>query len=310
MKKTLVSLLALSLSSLAFAAPAKIGVLLKDKTPGFWVYAERGATEAAAKLGVSASIKAPIAVTDVGAQSRLLTIIATENPAALVIAPTNPETIEPQIKALAAKGVKIVAVDTPLKEGLAQVFVGADHQAMSNAATEIFMSLVKDGDEIAVLRNNSVDRPVLIRERTVLDAIKARGKVVLHADIYASTEKDSEEERALLLLEKYPQTKVIFASATRGTLATIKAVRAKGLVGKVKVVGFGTYLPPEVASAFADGILFGWIAQQPKELGSKGVEAAAALIAGQSVPAELHPDFAVVTPLNFRDPKIQALSNP
>ena len=42
----------------AFAGP-KIGVLFKDKSPGFWIYAENGASEAAKTLGAEVIIKAP-----------------------------------------------------------------------------------------------------------------------------------------------------------------------------------------------------------------------------------------------------------
>ena len=91
-----------------------------------------------------------------------------------------------------------------------------------------------------MLRNNSLDRPVVIREETLRNAVKARPGLVLHANIFASSEKNAELDQAMLLLSKFPKVTVVFASATRATLATIKAVRESGLVGKVKVVGFGT----------------------------------------------------------------------
>lgn len=293
----------------AFAGP-KVGVLLKDKSPGFWVLAESGANEAAQALGADVVVKAPPTVLDASAQPRLLTALAAEKLDALVIAPTNPEMIEAPVAALAAKGVKIVTVDTPLKDGIAQAFVGADQAAMAEAAANVFVSLLKDGDEIAILRNNGVDRTVLIREETVRQALKARPGVIVHADIFASSEKDSEDERATVMLEKYPKVVAVFASATRGTLSTVKAVRAKKMVGKVKVVGFGTYLPAEAAKAFEDGILVGWVAQQPKELGLKSVRAAVALVKGETVEPTIRPKFMLVTATNYQSAEAQALLNP
>ncbi|HTZ19879.1 MAG TPA: substrate-binding domain-containing protein [Opitutaceae bacterium] len=303
------ALILLLTSGLCFGAPLKIGVLLKDKTPGFWVYAEKGVNEAAQTLGVEVVVRAPPTVMDVGAQVRLLASLSHENINALVIAPTNPDNVEQSVAEFVAKGVKVVTLDTQLKEGLAQAFVGADQDAMGEAAAKIFVALLKDGDEVAVLRNNGIDRTVLEREKKAFDALKSV-KVVLHADIYASSEKDTEEDQARLLLAKYPNTKAVFVSATRGTLAMIKAIREKGLVGKVQVVGFGLYLPAEASAAITDGILAGWVAQQPKDLGYKGVETAVALLQGKSVPAVVHPSFLVLTKENYRDPKIQAVLNP
>lgn len=293
----------------ANAAP-RIGVLFKDRSPGFWVFAEKGAQETAAALGAEVIIKAPPTVLDVSAQSRLLEALAAQKIDALVVAPTNPDVLENPVRRIAQRGVKIVCVDTPLSEGTAQVFVGADQAAMAEAAARVFLSLLQDGDEGALLRNNSLDRTVLMREATLRDAMRARPGVVLHGDIYASSEKDTEDERALLLLTKYPKVTAVFASATRGTMSTIKAVREKSLVGKVKVVGFGTYLPADAAKAFEDGILYGWVAQKPKDLGVKAVEAAVALVESRPAPSVLRPEFLLVTRENFHSPEAQALLNP
>ncbi len=291
-------------------ARLKIAVLLKDKTPGFWVLAEKGAQEAAQALDVELIVKAPPTVLDVSAQSRLLAALAEAKPDVLVIAPINPEALAGALGELAKSGLKIVTIDTQLPEGIAQVFVGADQAVLGDAAAKIFLSLAQDGEETALLRNNSLDRTVLAREEKLREAVKARPGLILHNDIFASSEKDSEDERAVLLLAKYPKTSVVFASATRGTMATIRAIRAKGLVGKVRVVGFGTYLPAEAAKAFEDGILYGWVAQEPKDLGAKAVRSAVALAQGQSVAPVVRPDYQLVTRDNFRSSEVQTLLNP
>lgn len=308
--RMIVLLVAASVVTSAGAAGPRIGVLLKDRSPGFWVLAEKGALETGAALGAEVIVKAPPTVLDLAVQPRLLAALAAQELDALVVASINPDVLAPSIMELAAKGVKIVAVDTPLQEGIANVFVGADQTGMAEAAANILLSLAEDGDEVALLRNNSLDRPVLLREQTLREKVQARGGLVLHADIFASSGKDSEYDQALLLLTMYPKTKLVFASATRGTLAMVKAVREKGLVGKVKVIGFGTYLPPEAAQAIEDGIVHGWVAQEPKDIGVKAVQAAVALVKGQPVAAVVRPDFVLVTPGNFRTPAVQALRNP
>lgn len=304
-------LLALSFAGVAVAAPYKIGVLLKDKTPGYWTYAAKGAEEAGKALGADLVIKAPPTVLDVNAQRLLLQALAKENIQALVIGATNPEQLEPAVAEFAAKGVKIVTLDTPLKDGLANTFVAVDHAAAGDATARYFSSLIKDGDEVCILRNNGLDRPVLERERKFFDVMKeTHSNLILHGDIYASSEKDSEEDRARMLLEKYPNSKAVFASATRGTLALIKVAREKNLVGKIKIVGFGTYFPAEASAAMDDGLLIGWMAQLPKDLGTKGVESAVALLSGKEVPAVVRPASILITKANVKDPQIQAQLQP
>ncbi len=59
-------------SYVCLGAPFKIGVILKDKTPGFWVYAEMGVNDAAKALGADVHVSATPTVMETGARFRLL----------------------------------------------------------------------------------------------------------------------------------------------------------------------------------------------------------------------------------------------
>jgi ribose transport system substrate-binding protein len=294
----------------SFAASPKVGVLLKDRL-AFWNFVERGALDAGKALNAEITIKAPPHSLNVGLQTQLLDVLARQQIDVLVIAPINPENVGPDVTALRAKGVKVVALDTPLPDGMANTFVGVDQSAMSDAAARVFLSFLKDGDEVAILKNNAVDRPVLEREKKVLDALReSHLRLTVHADVYANGEKDTEEGQAMFLLEKYPHTRAIYTSTSRATLAMIKILNQKQLAGKIVLAGFGTYLPPEAIQAIEAGALHEWVAQKPRDIGYKGVEAAVALAAGQSVPAVIYTDFVIVTKDNLHEAKVQALLQP
>jgi len=62
-----------------------------------------------------------------------------------------------------------------------------------------------------------------------------------------------------------------------------------------------------VAAALADGTMQGWVAQLPEDVGYKGVGAALALIAGQTVAPVISTDIIVITKDNLHDAKVQAL---
>jgi ribose transport system substrate-binding protein len=53
--------------------------------------------------------------------------------------------------------------------------------------------------------------------------------------------------------------------------------------------------------------MHGWIAQLPSEIGARGVNAAAQLLAGKPVQENTFCDFLVITPANLKEPKVQAL---
>ena len=55
------------------------------------------------------------------------------------------------------------------------------------------------------------------------------------------------------------------------------------------------------------GVLAGWIAQLPCDIGEKGVTTALKLLKGETVPATLYTDVVVVTKENLKSPQVQAL---
>lgn len=296
----------LCVASSLSAAP-KIAVLLKGKTP-FWSAVEKGALEAGETVGAEVVVKAPLTESDISVQIQLLNVLAAQGASAIVIAPINKDALAVPIAALVAKGLKIVVIDTPLTGKAAPVFIGTDHEAAGQAAGELLAKLVGEGDEVSFLKHAQTGGATLQREKGALTTFRAvHPKNIVHGDIYGGVDAGGEMDKARLLLAQYPKTKAIFTSGTPGTMAMLKVLQEKNLAGTVKLVGCGFNLNPEVAAALESGAMSGWIAQLPKEVGMKGVKAAADLLAGEDIPAVMHTDFLVITKDNLKDPKIQGL---
>jgi len=304
------SLLALTLSGLApaLSAAPKIGVLLKGRSE-FWSAVEKGAQEAGNKLGAEVIVKAPPSETNVAVQIRLLAALGSQGIQALVIAPTNKDTLAAPVAALAAKGVKIVVIDSPLTGSGDAPFVGTNQNACGEAAGRLLARLIGDSDELSVLKHIQNNAATEEREAGALTALRAAHPgLPVHSDVYASSEAGAEAERCAFLLEKHPGTKAILAAGTPGTMAMLNLLSArKG--PPIRFVGFGFNLNPQVAAAIAGGTMDGWVAQLPQDVGYKGVQAAADLLAGRAVPPVVSTDFIVVTKDNLQDPKVQALLN-
>jgi len=293
-------------SSVSSAAP-KVGVLLKGRS-AFWSGVEKGAVETGQQLGVDVVVKSPQSESDISVQIQLLNALAAQGTNAIVIAPINKEALAVPIASIAVKGVKIVVIDTPLTGNAAPVFIGTDHSAAGEAAGKLLASLVADTDEVSFLKHAQSSGATTQREVGALAAFRAvHPNSIVHGDIYASVEMGAEPEKAQLLLTQHPATKAILASGTPGTLAMLKVIQDRKLAGAMKLVGFGFNLNPDVAAALESGAMSGWIAQLPKEIGAKGVAAAASLLKGEDVPAVVHTDFVVITKDNLKDPKVQAL---
>jgi ribose transport system substrate-binding protein len=291
----------------SLSAGPKIGVLLKGRTP-FWDAVQKGATEAGGAAGADIVVKAPPSESDISIQIQLLNGLAGQGAQAIVIAPINKEALAVPIASIAVKGVKIVVIDTPLTGKAAPVFIGTDHTAAGQAAGKLLASLVSDSDEITFFKHSQASGATAERETGAMTTFRAvHAANVIHGDVYSSTEAGAEIEKANVVLAKHPGTKAILASSTPGTMAMLKVLQEKKLAGQIKLVGFGFNLNPEVASAIESGAMSGWIAQLPKDVGTKGVTAALALLKGESVPPVVHTDFIVITKQNLADSQVQAL---
>jgi ribose transport system substrate-binding protein len=291
----------------ALSAAPKIGVLLKGRSD-FWSAVEKGAVNAGRKLGVEVVVKAPLNETDIAVQIHLLEALAGQGVQAIVIAPGNPDTLAAPVAALAARGIKVVVIDSPLSGATRGPFVGTNQRAAGEAAGRLLASLVGENDEVSVLKHSQGSVASGEREIGALATLRAaHPHQAVHSDIYASSENGVEAERSALLLEKYPGTKAILASGTPGTMAMLKLLEGRKSAGAIKFVGFGFNCNPEVAAALNDGTMQGWVAQLPEDVGFKGVQAALALIDGRPVEPVLSTDFIVITKDNLQDPKVQAL---
>ena len=95
------------------------------------------------------------------------------------------------------------------------------------------------------------------------------------------------------ILTAHPGLKGVFATNDQMALGAMEALDARGLRGKVQVVGFDA--TKEAVQATVEGRLAGTVAQNPRAMGQRGVEAALAAIEGQPVPARIDTGTEMVT---------------
>ncbi|HEX3730045.1 MAG TPA: substrate-binding domain-containing protein [Opitutaceae bacterium] len=293
-------------ASAAAGAPAKIGVLLKGDTD-FWAAAEAGCRDAARQAGVEIVVRRPQLESDIDGQIRLLGEMADQGISALVIAPCSGTALSGPVAAVAAKGVKIVVIDSPLDLDV-PAYIATNHTNAGAAAGALLGSLVDAGDEVAIVRHSHTSGANLLRESSAYAAIyAAHPGIVVHRDLYAGEVPGQELPRVRTLFARYPNTRAVLCSSTPVSMAMLQALQASGRPGAVKFVGFGFNLNSTVAAGIEQGWISGWVSQLPGEVGARGVNTALALLRHESVPEVAYCDFRVITKDNLHTPEVQAL---
>ena len=275
----LIALVLLALQGEVFAM--RIGVLLKSRGV-VWNKTEQGITETAQALGVELVLKQVPDSANPQLQVMLLEAILKENLDALIIAPIDPPRLEAILRPFVQKGLKVVSIDLAMGPEFSKVLVTNNQEVMAEQAARLAAGLVKNGDEVAVLRFQQTDQAVLGRERKIISTLKERlPRSTIRADVFAATSFGNLSDQASNFLGKYPDAKLVITTAFGATREVMRLLRDQGLGEKTSLVGFGMYLPEEMASAVEAGVIDGWIAQKPKDLGIRSVELTVALLKGQ-----------------------------
>ncbi len=300
------SLLLALVSIIPLSAAPKIGVVPKGTSP-FWNAVVAGATAAAQKHGAEVIAKLPVSESDIDVQIQMVDTLVRDGIDALVLAPGSPAALSPAVAAAAEKGVKIVIIDTAI-EGEMPVYIATNHTDAGDAAGRLLASFVNESDEVAILKHSRTSGATTLREVSAFAALhRVHPKIRITRDIFSGTEAGREIEKAHQLLKEHPNTKGILASGTPGSMAMLRALQESKRAGSIKFVGFGFNLNPTVAAALEAGEMHGWIAQLPADIGSRGVNAAMALLANQPVAEVSFCDFLVITKENLHTPEVQAL---
>lgn len=247
-------------------------------------------------------------VVSAAVQIRYLQNFAHSGVRVVLFDPVWPEQTTDAVAALVAGGVKVVTLDNELPPSVPHVYVGHNKPEMIKHASEQLAASLGDHAEVGILRIPN-QRRFTDREQHAIEAIRsAHPDAKIHLDIFGADDPAQAMAQATLLLQKYPHTQTVLTTSTPLSIAMLKALRATGRVGSVRLIAYGAALPPEIADAIADGSLSLWVAQNPFELGRHASAVATELAAGRKVDATNYVDTLFVTKENLHDPAVAALN--
>jgi len=129
------------------------------------------------------------------------------------------------------------------------------------------------------------------------------------ADEYGGGSRGENYRKAVELLKKYPTIDGIFAVNESSSEGVLSALRAAGLAGKIKFVGFDS------TAFLLDGLekheINGLVIQDPRQMGYLAVKAAVAVVKNTPVKDRtIFTNATMVSPENYREPEIRTLLVP
>ena len=285
----------------AQAAGEKIVFIQGVKGDGFYISMGCGVNAEAKKLGVSVSTQGP-AKFDATLQRPILASVVASKPAAILIAPNDVVAMQKPLEQAAKAGIKVVLVDTTVKDpSFAVSQIASNNLAGGAAAFAAVKKLVPGGGKVLGIGVKPGISTTDARDKGFQDAVrKSGGKFVSLGQQYSNNEPSIAAQITTAALAKDPDLKAIFASNLFSAEGAATGIKQAGKEGQVVVVGFDA--GPDQVKALKAGTVQALIAQQPYDIGVQGIQQAVAALRGQPTKKKITTGFTILTTANVDPP--------
>jgi ribose transport system substrate-binding protein len=259
----------------------------------FYITMQCGMQAEAAKLGVSVKTQGPQKF-DPTLQKPVLDSVVAAKPDAILIAPTNVTAMQAPLNAAAETGVKIVLVDTTVKDpSIAVSAIASDNEGGGKAAFEAIKQLNPNGGKVMMMSVDPGISTTDARAKGFEDAVKADSKFSYVGIQYDHDDPATAANLMGSALQKDPDIVGVFATNLFSAEGSATGVRQAGKQEQVKIVGFDA--GPNQVKDLKQGTVQALVAQEPGVIGQYGVDAAVTSLEGGTPTAKVQTGFTIIT---------------
>lgn len=285
-----------------------IAVITKAVNSDFWHNVNNGVLSAATEYNVTVTFEGPENEEDYNAQNALIEAAVKNGADAIVLSAIDYNNSVDTVNAAVREGVKVVTIDSDVNSDAVSLFIGTDNIAAGKEAGKAAVDGFSADSEIIIglVNYNANTDNGNQREKGFREYIGTVSNARIAASVTAESNEESATAAAERLLRQNPRINVIVGFNEWMTLGVGNAVKNLGLSKKVRSVGFDSNLIS--VGMLETGEMDALIVQNPFAIGYLGVEKAAALISGESLPSgEIYTDVTRVTKENIFDNDIQKI---
>ena len=300
-------------SSLAADAQPTIPIIVKDTTSNYWQIVLAGARKAGKDLNVKVPELGAQSESDINGQISILENAVSENPAAIVISPTQRAALGKPIDE-AAKKVKIIGIDSAADSKSFTSFLTTDNVQGGRIAADGLGEAIKakygkaEGD-VALITSIAGVGSLDERAKGFKEELKAKYPgLKLVADKIADGQATTGLNIMTDLITANPNLRGVFASNLIMAQGAGQAIAENKVGDKIKLVGFDS--DDKLIKLLKDGTITALVVQDPYRMGYDGVKTALAAFKGEKVEANVDTGANLITKENMDSPRSQELLNP
>lgn len=271
---------------------AKLCYVTRTLANEFWGYERHGFESEAKKLGVKYQTYAVNDESSISEQLDKAQSAMNQGCTAILASPISATALDTVFKAALAKGIPAIVLNDAQGTLPGVVYVGPDATTIGQSAADYIAKGLPSGGKVAMVEGDPGSSNALNRGKGFKAGLAGHTNLTLVASQTAKWDTNQAKTVATAMLTANPDIKAFYSQNDSMGLGVQSAIDAKGLTGKVLLVG--TDGIPQAKKVISEGQYTATVSERPTTEGAAGVDAALWLLNGQKVPAWVNvPAFVV-----------------
>ncbi len=248
----------------------------------FWGFERDGFEGEAKKLGVQYQTFAVNDESSITEQLDKAQSALNQGCSAILASPISATALDTVFKAALAKGVPAVVLNDAKSTVPGVVYVGPDAETIGQTAADFIAKQLPEGGKVAMIEGDPGSSNALNRGKGFKEGLAKHPNLNLVASQTAKWDTNTAQTVATAMLTANPDIKAFYSQNDTMGFGVQAAIGAKGLTGKVVLVG--TDGIPQAKKEIAGGEYTATVSERPTTEGAAGVQTALWLLDGKSVP--------------------------
>lgn len=286
-----------------------IAVVPKAQAHIFWQTVHAGAVAAAREFGVEIRWNGPASEIDFSRQINVVDDFINQRVDGIALAPSHGESLVPIVERAYQERIPVTIFDSGIQTERYLSYVSTDNYKGGVLAAQRMGEILPGGGKLAMIGNIPGSVSTTERENGFRETINRQFPMLKIGPFqYGMSDRAKSLAVAEDILTAHPDLAGIFCSSEPGTLGAVQAAKTKGLVGKVKIVGFDT--SPTLIEDLQAGNIDSLVVQNPFRMGYLAVKTIVDQLRGHPPEKRIDTGATVVTAASLKEPNIQELINP
>ncbi len=286
-----------------------IGVVPKGVNHLFWQSVHAGAVAAGRERGVRIDWNGPASETEYSRQIQIIDAMIARRVDGLAIAAADQVALVGVVDRAMAQGIPVTVFDSGLRSTNYTSFVATNNYAAGEAGARRLGQMIGGRGRVAMVMHAPGSLSTLEREKA-FDAVMSQEFPGI--TVVARQFGMSDRARAMSVTEDiftaHPGLDAVFASAEPSTVGVSQAIKARGLAGKLKFVGFDS--SESLVEDLRAGVVTALVVQDPFQIGYRAVGTLVEKLQGGTPPKRIDCAAAVITAADLEKPEVMRLVRP